>query len=200
MGNARDELLQRIIDDIARHGFADRSLRELATASGSSHRMLLYHFGSREGLVQAVVDEVESMQRQFLATSPPSSSGEEIIRTLWRRVADPQLRPFVQLFFEAAVYSSRLCDKATVSPPQAGEHESDTPSAARSELTDVWIEQVEQHASERHEPVDPAEIRLGIAVTRGLLVDVMTGGSLSAATDALERFIAMWGDYRDRPQ
>jgi AcrR family transcriptional regulator len=31
-------------------GIADLSLRELAAAIGTSHRMLLYHFGSREGL------------------------------------------------------------------------------------------------------------------------------------------------------
>ena len=41
-------------------------------------------------------------------------------------------------------------------------------------------------------PFDPAEIRLGVAVTRGLLVDVILTGDVDAATESLERFITMW--------
>jgi len=44
-------------------GITDMSLRELAAAIGTSHRMLLYHFGSREGLLNAVVRAVEGAQR-----------------------------------------------------------------------------------------------------------------------------------------
>ena len=64
---ARDDLLARIVDDVAEHGIGDRSLRHLAESVGSSHRMLHYHFGSREGLVAAIVDEVEGRQRGALA-------------------------------------------------------------------------------------------------------------------------------------
>ena len=56
MGDARDELLDRVMAEVVAGGITDRSLREIATAVGSSHRMLLYHFGTRAELVQAYQD------------------------------------------------------------------------------------------------------------------------------------------------
>jgi len=41
-----------------RDGITDQSLREMAAAIGTSHRMLLYHFKSREGLLIAVCNAV----------------------------------------------------------------------------------------------------------------------------------------------
>ena len=71
MGDARSELLDRIVDEVAQHGIGDRSLRDLAAAVGSSHRMLLYHFGSRAGLVAAIVVEVEARQRSLMSAGRP---------------------------------------------------------------------------------------------------------------------------------
>ncbi len=53
---ARDRLLAAAVDQAMNGGIADLSLRELASAVGTSHRMLLYHFGSREGLLVAVTN------------------------------------------------------------------------------------------------------------------------------------------------
>src|SRR5262245_62078955 len=63
----RQRLLDAAIDHVAAHGIGDLSLRELAAAIGTSHRMLIYHFGSKEGLLVAIVDEVEARQRQLFA-------------------------------------------------------------------------------------------------------------------------------------
>jgi AcrR family transcriptional regulator len=55
--------------------------------------MLIYHFGSREGLLVAVVRAVEAAQRAFLAelTSQPDLAPAEAMRRMWRRLADPSL-------------------------------------------------------------------------------------------------------------
>jgi AcrR family transcriptional regulator len=58
----RGQLLQAVIDTMAQTGIGTRSLRDLAAAAGTSHRMLLHHFGSREELLVAVVEEVERRQ------------------------------------------------------------------------------------------------------------------------------------------
>ena len=58
VATGRDQLLTRTVEYFATHGVADTSLRRLAEEIGTSHRMLLYHFGSREGLLSAVVDRV----------------------------------------------------------------------------------------------------------------------------------------------
>jgi AcrR family transcriptional regulator len=45
----RDALLEKVVAYAAANGIAGRSLREIAAGVGTSHRMLLHHFGSREG-------------------------------------------------------------------------------------------------------------------------------------------------------
>jgi len=48
---ARERLLAAAVGHALDSGIADLSLRQLAAAIGTSHRMLLYHFGSRQGLL-----------------------------------------------------------------------------------------------------------------------------------------------------
>jgi AcrR family transcriptional regulator len=182
MGDARSELLARIVDEVAQRGIGDRSLRDLAAAVGSSHRMLLYHFGSRAGLVAAVVVEVEAQQRSLMSAADPIT-GEavepvDVVRDVWQRVSDPQMRPFVQLFFEAVAYSSRW--------PAEG------PLGDDGAVTQTWIDEVENMSARTERHADATEVRLGIAVIRGLLLDVIAGGDLDGATASLERFLSMW--------
>ncbi len=63
--------------------------------------MLLYHFGSRAGLVSAIVESVESAQRALLAELAPDATGpHDLAMKLWRQVSAPEMLPFVRLFFE----------------------------------------------------------------------------------------------------
>ena len=55
----RDRLLTAVSEYVASHGLSDFSLREVAAAIGTSHRMLLYHFGSKELLLVEIVRAVE---------------------------------------------------------------------------------------------------------------------------------------------
>src|SRR5690348_15691118 len=91
----RERLLNLVIDHIQQNGVADFSLREVAAAVGTSHRMLIYHFGSREGLLVAVVQAVEQAQRAFLTDllQDTTLNPADAMRTMWRRLADPSLWP-----------------------------------------------------------------------------------------------------------
>ncbi len=172
MGIQRDELLGRIVVDVASHGLGERSLRDIAASVGTSHRMVLYHFGSRAGLVGAIVESVEASQRQLLAdaaAAAPTASDAELIRATWARVSDPAVRPFVRLFFELVGH----------------------PATDGPDLTAGWLEAAAAIAEARGRPLDEAGVRVGIAVTRGLLIDLVTGGDLDEATAALERFLAL---------
>jgi len=169
MPPARDSLLARIVDDVGRHGLHDRSLRDLAAAAGTSHRMLLYHFGSREGLVAEIVGAVEASQRDLMRDlAATAESPAALVRSLWARLSAPSLHPFIRLFFEAASY-----------PP------------GTTERTQPWLEDAELVARHLRVPYDPVEVRLGVAVIRGLLLDVVSGDALADATAALERFLTM---------
>ena len=172
MGIARDELLERIVAEVATNGLADRSMRELAAGVGSSHRMLLYHFGSRDGLVAAIVAATEAAQRDALRElATGTDSPADLVRGLWARVSAPELRPFVRLFFETLATQAR------------------TPGAATDPTAD-WLDTVHDLG-----PVadgsDDTDTRLGIAVVRGLLVDVLATGDVDAATAALERYLEL---------
>ena len=167
--DARDRLLDRVIADVAAHGLGDRSLRDIATAVGTSHRMLLYHFGSRPGLVAAIVDEVERRQRAAMAAAPSAATAVET----WRRVSDPAVRPFVQLFFELAGQAARL------------------PGRAGVDMTQPWVDDAVAAAASAGIEVDAVDVRLGVAVVRGLLVDLVSGGEPAAAEAAFERFVAL---------
>src|SRR3954471_5470292 len=100
--NAREKLLDAAIDHIAQRGISDLSLRELAAAIGSSHRMLIHHFGGREGLLVAVVQAVEQRQREALGdvVPDPQASPAEAMRAWWRHISDAKLWPNERLFFE----------------------------------------------------------------------------------------------------
>lgn len=155
--------------EVAEHGLSDRSLRDIAGSVDSSHRMLLYHFGSREGLVAAIVEEVESRQRELLvALSADATSAGELVMALWRQVSANEMLPFVRLFFECVAASGG------------------------KGLTDPWIEVAGPVSEAVGADFDPDEIRLGVAVTRGLLIDVLATGDVEAATRSVSKFIEMW--------
>ena len=66
----RRKLLDQLIEAFAHGGIGGRSLREVAEAVGTSQRMLLHHFGSRDELLLAIVEEVERRQATTLADLP----------------------------------------------------------------------------------------------------------------------------------
>jgi AcrR family transcriptional regulator len=180
-GAARDKLLAAVIGYVAAHGFSGLSLRELAAAIGTSHRMLIYHFGSREGLLVAVVRAVEAAQREFLAelAADTSLSPAEVMRTMWRRVADPSLWPNERLFFE--IYAQALQHR----PGTAG---------FLDDIVGSWVEPMAEYARQRGLDPDAArtDARLAVAVSRGLLLDLLATGDRAAVDACVERYLAQY--------
>ena len=176
--DARERLLAAAMEHVAQHGVSDLSLRGLAAALGTSHRMLIYHFGSREGLLIEVIRAVEAQQRAALAgmlldaSAPPAESA----RRLWQRLADPAMWPSERLFFE--VYVQALQGHPHARPMLDG-------------IVDQWVEPLTRIAvaEGRPEAQARAEARLGVAVHRGLLLDLLATGDRAAVDAALERYI-----------
>ena len=99
------ELLDAIFDYLLKHGVSDLSLRPLAKAVRSSPRVLLYHFGSKEAMVDRVLSHIREQQRaryvQMSATTAfPISVG---CREIWQSMIAPETEPHFRLFFE--IYS-----------------------------------------------------------------------------------------------
>lgn len=172
----RDRLLAAAVEQAMRGGIADLSLRELAAAIGTSHRMLLYHFGSREGLLVAVAQAVEEAERaRFLSWGMTADDA----RRIWARLSDPDLWPAERLFFELYVQAllGRLGDERFLD------------SAIEGWIAPVAAAMVEAGASEATARVDA---RLGMAVVRGLLLDLLATGDRDGVTEAHERFLRLY--------
>ena len=178
-GGTRERLLAAAMDHVAEHGVGDLSLRGLAAALGTSHRMLIYHFGSREGLLIEVIRAVEAQQRAALAEMllDEDASDADTMRRMWRRLADPALWPNERLFFE--LYAQALQGSAHAAPLLDG-------------IVDLWVEPLTRIgvAQGRPEAEARAEARLGVAVTRGLLLDLLATGDREGVDAAMEHYIA----------
>jgi AcrR family transcriptional regulator len=181
---ARQRLLDAVVEHFTAEGLADQSLRRIAEAVGSSHRMLLYHFGSKDGLLLAVVREVEARTQERLADLGEDAPGETdaLIRRMWAHLADPALGDFERLFF--ALYGRALQGDAAIRPLLDDDvaHWLDA-NVALSITWGVPAAVARTHA------------RLGLAVSRGLLLDLLATGDRAGVEAALEVFAA---GYRGR--
>jgi AcrR family transcriptional regulator len=151
IGRRRD-LLDALIDEFADGGIGGRSLREVAEAVGTSHRMLLHHFSSRDELILAVVEEIERRQRSVLGTLPTGAA--EGFVAMWDDVRRPELRPFERLFFECYSRAAQGEEPFARMVPGA---------------VDDWLSDVSKATGGT---ADRAMARLGLAVIRGLLLDL----------------------------
>ncbi|MGK5740020.1 TetR/AcrR family transcriptional regulator [Micromonospora sp. URMC 103] len=174
--DARAALLDRCLDFLAGNGFSERSLREIAAGAGTSHRMLIYHFGSREGLLAEVVRRVEEEQRAALVSlAAVSDDPVEVSRRFWRRLADPELAAAERLFFE--IYAHALFDRTWTEPFRAS-----VIAAWTGPVEDLFVRLGFDEADARR------RARLGLAATRGLLLDLLVTGDRDLLDDAADLF------------
>ena len=124
----KERLLGAVLEHAAVNGIQDTTLRGLAAAVGTSHRLLNYHFGSRRGLLVEVSRAVERQQR------------------ILPEVVDAWIGPVADLFARLGF----AADEAR------------------------------------------AEARLSLAVTRGLLLDLLGTGDRAAVDAAAERYVARY--------
>ena len=104
----RDKLLEKVVDYVLRHGLADLSLRPLAAALGTSPRMLLYFFGSKEQLLtEALTRGRARLQREFVRALSTRSSREEQLRLAWEVWSSKESKKSTWLFFEAFTLAMR---------------------------------------------------------------------------------------------
>ena len=178
---SRDSLLTEAVEHFAKNGIGDASLRTIAAAIGTSHRMLIYHFGSREGLLAEVVRTVEAQQREMLSllTADDLPLAEQADR-FWRQVTEATLI-YGPLFFELSAHAMQ-----------------DLPhtEALKADLINVWLPPlIDLCIRAGINPDDaPAYARLGLAASRGLLFDLLLTGDREAVDEAsalLNRLFAL---------
>jgi AcrR family transcriptional regulator len=168
----REELLERAYRYAIEHGVADISLRPLAAAVGSSPRVLLFLFGSKAGLVQALLERARRDELELLELARGTRAGERDLAgtaaELWEWLAAEEHRGLLKLWVEG--YARSLIEAQ--GGPWAG--------FARATVVD-WLEVLGEVTE------DPAERTLMLAVLRGALLDLLATGDLERVGAAVQR-------------
>jgi AcrR family transcriptional regulator len=103
------ELLDAIGAYLVKHGLANLSLRPLSKAVGASPRVLLYYFGSKEGLIIKTLAHIREREQADLDRMPnsPGDHPSGINFLAWKYLSSPEFEPHFRLFLEAYSLSLR---------------------------------------------------------------------------------------------
>ena len=168
----RARLLAACTDHALRHGLPDR-LGPLARAAGTSSRMLIYHFGTRDALLREILAEARRRQvAEFteLLRVRPGEPYPATLRGAWTAMTGPRGRPYLRMF-------DRLHDVAG---------EPLWPGFRRVATTD-WLAPLEEGMGSLGRP---ELATLTLAVVRGLLMDLDATGDAARTGEAFEDFLA----------
>jgi AcrR family transcriptional regulator len=164
----REELLELAYAYVQRHGLVRLTLRPLAEAIGSSPRVLLYLFGSKDGLVRALLGRARADELAGLQDVEPAGDLARAVERTWAWLAAPGHRALLTLWAEAYV-------RSLVEPdgPWVG--------FAAATVQD-WLE-VLARAQGLDEP--DSATTAALAVLRGALLDLLATGDVERTTAAV---------------
>ena len=167
----RQRLLEACTDYALEHGLPDR-LGPLATATDTSSRMLIYHFGTRDRLLRAILEQAR--QRQVDAFTDllrvrPNQPYTVTLSRAWTTMTGPQGQPYLRMF-------TRLHESAG---------EPLWPGFRRIATTD-WLAPLEQGMRSLGRPELATVV---LAVIRGLLMDRDATGDTARTDEAFHDFL-----------
>lgn len=96
------ELLAAAVDDALTHGIGELSLRPLAARLGTSDRMLLYHFESKDDLVAALIEGSSDRGTAMVEAAPAASDPEAAVLALWAMYQQPTMAACLRIYVQAA--------------------------------------------------------------------------------------------------
>jgi AcrR family transcriptional regulator len=163
----REDLLEKAIAYFVAHGVGDTSLRTLAAEIGTSHRMLIYHFGSREGLLTAIVSSFWHGQQAVLDQLTGADPGDPR-GNAWR---------MWEVMVEGSAITPLVFELSAPAMQEAPW------TASFREGTAAWVRQISAHLVAYGEPPARAEAlaRAAMAVVRGALWELAITGDRAAA-------------------
>jgi AcrR family transcriptional regulator len=180
------ELLEAAYRYALEHGLAHLSLRPLATAIGSSPRVLVFLFGNKDGLVRAVLararaDELAMLGRLSGSGDPATVGLAAAVERLWDWLAAPDHRQLLTLWAEA--YASSLVEPGG------------TWGGFAAATVHDWLTVLAayQPAGDRDTPDGVARRTLALAVLRGALLDLLATGDHARVTAAVRHQLTEFG-------
>jgi AcrR family transcriptional regulator len=173
--HTQPEIKQRLLDVCAdhalEHGLPDR-LEPLAVAAHTSTRMLIYHFGTRDALLRAILANARQRQLdswQGLLAPRPNEPYTVTLERAWATMAGADGRPYLRMFGQLRESATQLL----------------WPDFRRKATTD-WLAPLEQGLRSIGRP---ELTTLLLAVIRGLLMDLDATGDNDRADRAFRHFL-----------
>jgi AcrR family transcriptional regulator len=168
----RTELLDLAYAYALAHGLGDLSLRPLAAAIGSSPRVLLYLFGSKDGLIRALLAKARADELSVLEGIGTEGLVEVALR-VWAWLARTEHRALLAVWVEG--YARSLVDP---DGPWAG--------FARDTVTD-WMAVLAraQPAAQRRTRAGAAQRTIVLALLRGNMLDLLATDDTARTTAAV---------------
>ena len=109
----REEILDAAVRVLAERGIERLSLAQLAAALGFSTYALTYHFGTKDDVLVAVAEHVETqIQAEFTEMlRQPDLTMPDLIRRYWATTQDPSAPQSIRLWLELVLLASRDPDR-----------------------------------------------------------------------------------------
>lgn len=172
----RIELLEACYSYVLEHGLADLSLRPLAAAVGSSPRVLLFLFGSKDGLIREILGRARQDELAFLQQLRDDHRRPDlttVANQVWEWLSDQTHRGLLTLWVE--VFGRSLTEPTG---PWA-----DFAAATVTDWLDVFA--AAQPAGERRSALGAARRTLALSVLRGAMLDLLAIGDRRRTTRAV---------------
>jgi AcrR family transcriptional regulator len=107
----RQDLLDRVTEDLAANGLVDFSLRRAARAAGTTHKVLLYHFDGADDLLrQAIFQLRERRISRGLAAAAEGPRLADRVRAVWPVLISEEARVLDQAIGLALYDSDRYAE------------------------------------------------------------------------------------------
>jgi AcrR family transcriptional regulator len=182
MQTRREILTDELVGYLLEHGLSDLSLRPLADALGTSARLLIYHFESKEGLLAEVLDSMQTRLRMSFGSMIERRAGrsERPLKVFWDWAITDENYPYLKLLYELQIL-------AVQNPAAYGQYLQRNASNW-SELIATALP-----ATER----TPAMVTLLGAVFDGLFLELMSTGDKKRTTQAVQQFIRLVDEARE---
>jgi AcrR family transcriptional regulator len=176
MTQRKDQLRSAALDYLLQHGVANASLRPMAAALGTSARILMFHFKSKEGLLQEVLEELHRRLQAAFVSMVERDRARRVspLKRFWLWATRAENYPYMRLLYEAQII-------AVQNPAEYGRYLTKASADWHAISVGALSESI------RSGPM----ATLCIAVFDGLLLEFMSTGDLRGTTKALEHFIAI---------
>jgi AcrR family transcriptional regulator len=182
MQTRKEILTDELVAYLLEHGLSDLSLRPLADALGTSARLLIYHFESKEGLLTEALDSMQLRLRQSFGSMVERRAGssERPLKLFWDWAITDENFPYLKLIYELQIL-------AVQNPAAYGQYLQRNASNW-SELIATALPEAER---------TPAMVTLLGAVFDGLFLELMSTGDRKRTTQAVQQFIQLVDEARD---